>query len=352
MKHFKFYTKADILSLTRVRRFETKLGERIASVKDPANLQESLLSSPCKYVLVGIPEDIGVRANLGTGGADTAWLPFLHSFLNIQSNDFFSGEELMLLGHFDFGDIKFLIDQNAYNQEEKVDAYRHAVNFIDEEVEKLLKEIAFAGKIPVVIGGGHNNAYPIIKGVAKGLFKAEKIPLAQINSINLDAQADFRPMEGRHSGNAFKYAEDEGFLGKYAIIGLHENYIPQNILMEIHENPFIQYISYEDIFIHERKNFIQAVAHATGFTEDSFTGIELDVDCIEKVLSSALTPSGINALLARQYINFTATDCKTAYLFISEGACQLIDGKKDDSTGKLISYLVSDFIKAQTRVYS
>jgi formiminoglutamase len=350
MKHFKFYSKADILSLTRIRRFETKLGERIASVKNPANFSESLLASPCKYVLVGIPEDIGVRANLGTGGADTAWLPFLHSFLNIQSNDFFSGEEMMLLGHFDFGDIKFLIDQNAYNQEEKVDAYRHAVNFIDEEVEKLLKEIAFAGKIPVVIGGGHNNAYPIIKGVAKGLFKAEKIPLAQINSINLDAQADFRPMEGRHSGNAFKYAEDEGFLGKYAIIGLHENYIPQSVLMEIHENPFIQNITYEDIFIHERKNFIQAVAHATGFTEDSFTGIELDVDCIEKVLSSALTPSGISTLHARQYINFTATDCKTAYLFISEGACQLIDGRKDDSTGKLISYLVSDFIKAQTRV--
>jgi formiminoglutamase len=338
------------LSLTRIRRFETKLGERIASVKNPANFSESLLASPCKYVLVGIPEDIGVRANLGTGGADTAWLPFLHSFLNLQSNDFFSGEEMMLLGHFDFGDIKFLIDQNAYNQEEKVDAYRHAVNVIDEEVEKMLKEIAFAGKIPVVIGGGHNNAYPIIKGVAKGLFKAEKIQLAQINSINLDAQADFRPLEGRHSGNAFKYAEDEGFLGKYAIIGLHENYIPQSVLMEIHENPFIQYITYEDIFIHERKNFIQAVAHATGFTEDSFTGIELDVDCIEKVLSSALTPSGISTLHARQYINFTATDCKTAYLFISEGACQLIDGRKDDSTGKLISYLVSDFIKAQTRV--
>ncbi len=350
MKHFKFYSKADILSLTRIRRFETKLGERIASVKNPANFSESLLASPCKYVLVGIPEDIGVRANLGTGGADTAWLPFLHSFLNLQSNDFFSGEEMMLLGHFDFGDIKFLIDQNAYNQEEKVDAYRHAVNVIDEEVEKMLKEIAFAGKIPVVIGGGHNNAYPIIKGVAKGLFKAEKIPLAQINSINLDAQADFRPLEGRHSGNAFKYAEDEGFLGKYAIIVLHENYIPQSVLMEIHENPFIQYITYEDIFIHERKNFIQAVAHATGFTEDSFTGIELDVDCIEKVLSSALTPSGISTLHARQYINFTATDCKTAYLFISEGACQLIDGRKDDSTGKLISYLVSDFIKAQTRV--
>lgn len=346
MKHFKFYSKEDILSFCKVRKFETKLGERIQYLKGSNEWPEVLQQSAAKYVIVGIPEDIGVRANYGKGGADTAWLPFLSSFLNTQSNDFLSGENILLLGHFDFGDIKYLIDSNAYNEEELIDAYRHAVNVIDDEVEKMMKLIVSCNKIPIVIGGGHNNAYPIIKGVSKGLFKVEKIPLAQINCINLDAQSDFRPIEGRHSGNAFKYAETDGFLGKYCIVGLHENYLPQNVLMEIHENPFIHYISYEDIFIHERKNFIQAVAHATGFTEDTFTGIELDLDCIEHVLSSACTPCGITPLRARQYINFTATDAKVAYLHISEGACQLADGRRDDTTGKLISYLVSDFVKA------
>ena len=33
MKHFKFYSKEDILSLTRVRRFETRLGERVQFLK-------------------------------------------------------------------------------------------------------------------------------------------------------------------------------------------------------------------------------------------------------------------------------------------------------------------------------
>ena len=33
MKHFKFYTKKDILSLTKTRRFETKLGEHIKYLK-------------------------------------------------------------------------------------------------------------------------------------------------------------------------------------------------------------------------------------------------------------------------------------------------------------------------------
>jgi formiminoglutamase len=349
MKHFKFYSKKDILSLTKARRFETKLGERMQYVQNDGEWPEVLEESNAKYVLLGIPEDIGVKANYGMGGTDTAWLSFLSAFLNTQSNDFLTGDQILLLGHFDFGDIKYLIENNAYNQDELIDAYRHAVNIIDDEVENILKVIASCKKIPIIIGGGHNNAYPIIKGIAKGLHKADVLPLAQINCINLDAHTDYRVVEGRHSGNGFRYAEEDGYLGKYCIVGLHENYVPQNVLMDIHSNPFIDYISYEEIFLHERKKFIQAVAHATGFTKDSYTGIELDVDAIENALSSACSPVGITALHARQYVNFCATDTKVAYLHICEAATQLSDGRKNESNGKLLSYLVSDFIKANYR---
>ena len=215
--------------------------------------QEALGLSNAKYVIIGIPEDIGVRANLGKGGADTAWLPFLSAFVNTQSNDFLSGENVLMLGHFDFGDVKYLIDSNAYNQEELIDAYRHAVNIIDEAVEGILKVLASAGKIPVIIGGGHNNAYPIIKAIGKGLQKAGLTESAQLSCINVDAQADYRPTEGRHSGNSFRYALEEGFLAKYSIIGLHESYVSQNVLTEIHGNAMISYTTYEDIFIRKRK---------------------------------------------------------------------------------------------------
>ena len=72
----------------------------------------------------------------------------------------------MMLGHFDFGDIQYAIENNAHSTDEKLEAYRHAVNIIDDEVEHLIKIITAAGKIPIVIGGGHNNAYPLIKGSA------------------------------------------------------------------------------------------------------------------------------------------------------------------------------------------
>src|SRR5688500_12547689 len=106
MKHFKWYDKQDILYLTRLRRFETKLGERVHCITDKNNIEQSIRQSDAKYVLFGIPEDIGVRANQGLGGTDSLWIPFLASFLNIQSNDYTTGDDLLVLGHFDFGDVK------------------------------------------------------------------------------------------------------------------------------------------------------------------------------------------------------------------------------------------------------
>jgi formiminoglutamase len=352
MNHFKFYNKEDILYLTRLRRFETKLGECLQVLTHPDQFEEKLHKCQAKYILFGIPEDIGVKANYGKGGADSAWLPFLSSLLNMQSNDFLSGEEILLLGHFDFGDLQYLIENHARSEEEKIEAYRHAVNQIDEEVEQLAKQITTAGKIPIAIGGGHNNAYPLIKGTSKGLLKAGNLPLAQINVINLDAHTDFRPAEGRHSGNGFRYAEEDGYLQKYCVIGVKEAYIQQNVWLDFVNNPFLDLISYEDIFLQEKRNFLQAVSHATNFLDENYCGIELDLDVIEETLSSACSASGITVLQARKYIQFTAQDLKPAYLHICEGAAQLSDGRKNDTIGQLIAYLVSDFIKARSDLKS
>lgn len=343
MNYFKFYNKQDVLSVTNIRRFETRLGERVQVLKDTSNPEESLQASKARFVVLGIPEEIGVRANEGLGGTDAAWQPFLSSFLNIQSNDFLEGSNILILGHFDFSEISTLIESNAHTYQERIDAYRHAVNTIDKAVEPLIKLITQHNKIPVVIGGGHNNAYPLIRGAAKGLYKTGAIPLASINCINLDAHADFRALEGRHSGNGFSYAEEDGYLQKYCVIGLHENYLTQNIWMDVVNNPFIDFITYEDIFIHEKRSFLEAVAHATTFAEDNYTGIEIDLDCIENTLCNDATPGGIAPLYARQYVSYTAGDTRPAYLHI---CASRLDCITSPPTGKLISHLVSDFVKA------
>jgi formiminoglutamase len=345
MQHLKIYHKQDILALTKIRKFETKLGEQVLVAADPNNIAESIERSAAEYVLLGISEDIGVRANEGRGGADTAWSPFLQCFLNIQSNDFLTGGGILALGYFDFSELSRLIEANAYGHEEKLMAYRHAVHTIDEEVEPLIKLITAAGKIPIVVGGGHNNAYPLIKGAAKGLHKAGLTPLTQINAVNLDAHAGFRPIEGRHSGNAFRYAEEDGFLEKYCVIGVHENSLPQNVWLDVINNPFVDLITYEDIFVLEKRNFTQAVAHATGFTEDNYIGLELDLDVLGPV-GTGMPSAGLNPVHARQYVTFAAMDAKIAYFHICEGIFSLCHGQTGPA-GQLISCIVSDFLKAR-----
>ena len=49
MHHFKFYNKQDILSVTKIRRFETKLGERVQVIANPSTIEASLQASPANY---------------------------------------------------------------------------------------------------------------------------------------------------------------------------------------------------------------------------------------------------------------------------------------------------------------
>lgn len=346
MQYFNFLSRQNVLALTNIRRFETKTGEIVKVAENKEGWMQLLNSNEIKYVVFGIPEDIGVKANFGKGGADSAWRPFLSAFLNLQSNDFFKGENVLVAGAFDFSDFKIVIDKNAASYEEKVDAYRHAVLTIDDAVEEICKLIVQHHKIPVIIGGGHNNSYPLIKGTAKGLLKAEKIDLAQIHCVNFDAHTDFRPVEGRHSGNGFRYAEEDGYLEKYFILGVQESYLQQNIWLDIVINPFADFISYEDIFIRNKFRFKDALVYANKFIAGGFTGIELDLDVIENTVTSAISPSGVHSMHARQYVSFFGAQTKAAYLHIAEGAAALEDGQKQDTIGKLIALLVADFIKA------
>ncbi len=186
MDSFKIYSQSDVLALTTQREGEEKFGEKVLVI---SSLNE-IGNSSAKFVLLGIPEDIGVRANLGVGGAKTAWQATLKAILNIQSNSFLNGEEILVLGHFEIGEPT---DQSLMGLRKKVSK-------IDELIYPVIQQIIAADKIPIVIGGGHNNCYPIIKGTSLALN-------TKVNVINIDAHTDLRnPLEGRHSGNGFSTA--------------------------------------------------------------------------------------------------------------------------------------------------
>lgn len=59
------FTVNDLAKVTNHRSGEIKFGEKMIVIPKGADKIKFLQESEAKYVLLGIPEDIGVRANYG-----------------------------------------------------------------------------------------------------------------------------------------------------------------------------------------------------------------------------------------------------------------------------------------------
>lgn len=330
----------DLAKITNHRSGEIKFGEKMLTVPQDTDISAFLKDCPAKYVLFGIPEDIGVRANFGRPGTESAWQSAIKSIANIQYNRFSKGNELLVLGQLDVHEeMKAVKNLDFYKIEDRK-KLSDTVSKIDKEVAHIICTIVKSGKIPIVIGGGHNNSYGNIKGMALGRGKP-------VNAINFDAHSDFRILEGRHSGNGFSYAFEEGFLHRYFIFGLHENYTSKKVLSKIKKiQDRVRFNTYDEIAIRRQKDFENEMLKAYTFIDNEIFGIEIDLDAIPNIPSSAMTMSGFSVEQVRQFVHFFGKSRNVGYLHICEGAPDLGEDKNSHLIGKLIGYLVTDFMKA------
>lgn len=334
------FTINDLAKVTNHRSGEIKFGEKMIVVPGGADKIDFLKESEAKYVLLGIPEDIGVRANFGRPGAASAWESAIKSIANIQHNRFCKGSQIIVLGQINVAEEMRDVENLDFNDIDDRSKLSQLVEKIDKEVSHIVFNIIKAGKTPVIIGGGHNNAYGNIKGAALAKGKP-------VNAINFDAHSDFRILEGRHSGNGFSYAYEEGFLKKYFIFGLHENYTSKSVLDIIKKlEDRVRYNTYDSVNIRKEKDFNKEMATALEFIKTDSFGIEIDLDAIPNIASSAMTISGFSIEQLRQFVSFFGEHRNAAYLHICEGAPDLDQSPNNHLIGKLIGYLITDFIKA------
>lgn len=331
MKNVRFYDRQRLMSFTVTREGETKAGEKFLTVKE--NSLDAIAKSPAKFVLLGIPEDIGIRANHGIPGASKMWEKSIQKICNVQHNEFFDAESILVLGEMNLDD---LMEQSKNASVEKL---RELTSEIDDRVAPVIEAIVKAGKEAIVIGGGHNNSYPLLKGASKAMGR----PMI---CINIDPHCDLRKLEGRHSGNGFSYALSEKYLEHYFVIGLHQNYNSQYLLDQFHANANLHYFSFED-WLKGEIIWEECFEHIFEATGGKAFGFEFDLDSISGFPTSAATPSGFNENDARIMINHVALNFKLKYFHIAEGAPDMLPGKADLSA-KMIAYMVTDYVKART----
>ncbi len=317
--YFEYFNSENLSQLFSVREGEEKLGQKVRINSTPIDLNG-------KFVIIGVAEDIGPRANLGFAGAEAGFSAFITRFLNVQSNRFLNGSDIVVYG--------VVRCSETFSISDDLVELRNTVEHLDLLLEEVLQVVFSSGGIPIVIGGGHNNAYPIIKAYSH-------VNQKKIDVLNIDPHADFRKLEGRHSGNSFSYAMQEGYLGKYTVLGLHQSYNSESMLQDL-EKQGVDFTFFED-YIDDKELFYRDLFKF----EDKQFGLEIDMDTIKQMPSSAYTPSGFSVEEMRRAIRFISSSSDVVYLHLPEAAPQ--NEREATFVGKVITYLVTDFIKKYSK---
>jgi formiminoglutamase len=137
-----------------------------------------------RAVLVGFPQDEGVRRNGGRVGAAEAPDAIRHWLYRLTPSDLSAGIDLTDHRPLDLGNVRVTADLERSQKD------------LAEVIAALLQ----VGAVPIVLGGGHETAYGHFLGyVAAG---------RKVGIINVDAHLDVRPCleTGGHSGSPFRQA--------------------------------------------------------------------------------------------------------------------------------------------------
>lgn len=275
--------------------------------------------------LVGVPQDIGVNRNNGRIGAALAPEAIRRSFYKLTTytgKTVLSGEHLTVV---ECGNIttEGLSLEEIHRRQELV-------------VWLLLK----AGITPVVLGGGHDVAWPDGRAIAKYD--------ASYGVLNIDAHPDVRPLDAGkgHSGTAFRQ-----------IVENRENPLPAGALVEFGIQPFatgaffIEFLRskqarvmfYDDI---RGRGFGESLREAYEYLGNKAQSlyVSFDVDACASVYAP-----GVSAPAA---LGFTAEEiCNAAYLAGKNPAVKLIDIVEvnpnfdiDSRTAKLAAVMMARFM--------
>lgn len=309
-----FILLAEPQRFVRTREGEVKIGQAIACLAPAESYQAGLeehLHAGCKVAIVGVPESIGPRANLGRGGAEGGWDAFQSQFYNLQDTFELPVQDVLMVGAVDCHDLMAEAEQLDTNEPHQLARLRELCAILDRRVEFVLKPLFSAGYDVILVGGGHNNAYPLITALHQVTGRA-------CGAVNLDPHADFRPREGRHSGNGFSYAYTEGALEYYHVVSLHEGKNSADSLRDLNDANF-SYHSIHHLYATDFSGKMAEVAsQAKGWSAP--LGVEVDIDAIQFAPASAYNTTGVSPAQAFRFVIELARLPEARYLHLAEAA--------------------------------
>ncbi|RUO63711.1 formimidoylglutamase [Pseudidiomarina insulisalsae] len=344
-----YLTACDPAAWTTPRPGEVRLGQTLHALPECDSFDayrhalQKAREHGAKIALLGVPESIGPRGNLGRGGAETAWPAALKGLCNLQDTRFIASHELLLVGQVECSDLQEQAAALRTSDAGQVQELRNLCQQLDQRVMQALVPLFCDGYEVILIGGGHNNAYPLLRSLSEAVD-------AQVAAMNLDPHADFRAREGRHSGNGFSYAHTDGFLANYHVVGLHEGKNNAESLRQLAEAGFT-YTSVHELYRgHWPEQLAALRAQADAWQRP--LGIEIDVDALQGVPASAINFNGLSIRHGYTLVAELAALPTTRYLHLAEAAPSLHPAGReagDMACAQLLSELVLAYLEGVQR---
>jgi formiminoglutamase len=271
-----------------------------------------------QFCILGISEAIGPFANYGRTGAEHAFSTFFRHFIAWP----YQNQAVDIIGN-----VRFV----GVFPEDAAEA-SHLVEELDAFVYDILQSSVSGNQIPIVIGGGHNNALPLMRW-AKENKKMETV-------INFDAHTDCRTTNRRHSGNSFSYGLRENTLTNYVAFGI-QSYGLTSVMNDILSQYNTKLFTYESYLL-GAFDLMNEVKKAVNSSKGNL-GLEIDMDCIAYMPSSASSPSGFSLDEIRRVL-LSINPREMAYLHLTEAA--VFEASNERIVGRALAHLCLDFIRS------
>ncbi len=303
------------LFFTRNDRNDPRLGEVVG--------QEQSHYAGAEIVLVGCPQDEGVRRNNGRVGAAMAPTAIRKQFYKLTP----FGIKRKI---FDLGDVKI-----GETLEDTHDTHCAVVR-------QLLRD----GKRVVVIGGGNDIAYP------DGVAMAEVYGPENWIGINVDSHLDVRIAPERNSGTPYRQLLEEGHLTptRFFEVGYQSHFVSP-VYYEYIRGLGVQRISLELLRSHDETDLELREMIKQKFVHHSkemsvFFGFDIDVvRAADAPGTSAPSPLGLRAGEFIQLVKYAASLANTRMIEFSE---MNPNYDVDERTAKLVAIAIHRFCSHTT----
>ena len=139
------FTSSDLAKITNHRSGEIKFGEKMITIPKDTDLVSFIKSTEAKYVLLGMPEDIGIRSDRVRRHGASAGEAAIESIANIQHNRFCKGSQTLALGQIDVKEVINELTSLDFIDVDDRSKLSQLVKRIDKEVSHIICTIIQAG---------------------------------------------------------------------------------------------------------------------------------------------------------------------------------------------------------------